>query len=280
MAEETRYASVVVPKAMIAAFMVNAGLAFVITVTYCFMLVDYNAALNSPVGEFELPFIQVFVNGLRSVAGATALVAAFTSLQVLGIVNWMASNARQIFAFARDRGFPFGRWIAKVDAAGTYPVNSVFIVWAYVVLVNLIALGSYVAFEAIVSLQILSLMSTYMVSLGCITWRRIWGAPLPSSSWTLGRFGLPINIIGLCYCIYLIIFLPWPAVPLNGSKAYNLDSMNWASVMFAGIMAIAAVYYVGWARKIYKGPVAYVRRREELQMDGFRGSGVGRSGQS
>ena len=247
-AEETRNASIVVPRAMIASYMVNAALAFVMTVTFCFVLVDYDAAVESPAGDLGLAYIQVFVNATGSVGGGATLIATLTTLQVLGIVNWMASCARQIFAFARDLGFPFGRWIAKVDTAGTYPVNSCLVVWAFVVLINLITLGSVVAFEAIVSLQILALMFTYLVSLSCIVWRRLFGAPLPASPWTLGRFALPINIIAVCYCVYLITFLPWP-----GSVPVTAATMNWSCVMFGGIMLIAAVYYGLQARKTYKG---------------------------
>lgn len=201
------------------------------TVTFCFMLKDYDAAVESPVGLFGSPFIQVFINATSSVGGGSALIAILTSLQVLGIVNWMASNSRQIFAFARDKGFPFGEWIARVNEAGTYPVNSIIVVWAFVVLLNLITLGSIVAFEAIVSLQILSLMSTYLLSLSCVVWRRFFGAPLPTATWSLGRLALPINLLGIAYCIFLIIFLPWPgAVPVDAA------TMNWASVMFFGIL--------------------------------------------
>ena len=163
MAEETKNASTVVPKAMIASYFINAGLGFIMTVTFCFMLKDYDDVLDSPVGLYGLPFIQVFVNATNSVAGGTALIAILTSLQVIGIVNWMASNARQIFAFARDRGLPFGNWIAKVNSTGTNPTNSLLVVWGFAVTITLISLGSLVAFEAIVSLQILALMSTYLV---------------------------------------------------------------------------------------------------------------------
>ena len=249
-AEETKNAAVVVPKAMITSYMINAALGFVMTVTFCFVLVDYEAAVDSPAGALGLAYIQVFVNATGSVGGGAALIAVLTTLQVLGIVNWMASCARQIFAFARDLGFPFGHFIAKVDQAGTYPINSCLVVWAFVVLINLITLGSVVAFEAIVSLQILALMATYLVSLSCIIWRRFFGAPLPASPFTLGRFALPINIVAICYCIYLIIFLPWPgAVPVTAA------TMNWAIVMFSGIMLIAAIYYVFQARKTYKGMI-------------------------
>ena len=239
---------------MIASFMINAALGFIMTVTFCFCLRDYAHALDSAAGAWGLPFIQVFVDATSSIAGGSTLIATLTSLQVLGIVNWTASNARQIFAFARDNGFPFSHWIAKVDAAGTYPVNSVLVVWLFAVLINMITLGSVVAFEAIVSLQILALMSTYLISLSCLIWRRFFGAPLPASPWTLGRAASPVNIIGWLYCVYLVIFLPWP-----GTQRVNATTMNWAIVMFAGIMAIAAIYYIAYARKSYQGPVAYVK---------------------
>jgi choline transport protein len=55
MSEETKQAASVIPKAMIAAYYINGGLAFLITVTYCFVLVDYDQALESPTGLFGLP---------------------------------------------------------------------------------------------------------------------------------------------------------------------------------------------------------------------------------
>ena len=258
MAEETKHAAVVVPKAMITSYFINGGLSFVFIVTFCFVLVDYIGAENSPVGLLGLPFIQVFINATGSIGGGTAMVAILAILQTCGCANWMASNARQIFAFARDRGLPFGAWIAKVDAAGTCPVNSIFVVWGFVVLITLISLGSVIAFDAITSLQILALIFTYLVSLSCLIWRRLFGSPLPRSPWTLGRFALPINTLGWCYCIYLIIFLPWPVeVPVT------VTNFNWALVMFVGIMTLSGLYYAVSARKVYKGPVAYVRQRAE-----------------
>jgi amino acid transporter len=62
MAEETKNAAMIVPKAMITAYYINAGLAFLVTVTFCFVLVDYDSAINSPVGLFGSPFIQVFID--------------------------------------------------------------------------------------------------------------------------------------------------------------------------------------------------------------------------
>ena len=258
MAEETRHASTVIPKAMIASYVINGALAFVMIVTYCFTLVDYESAVNSPVGLFQLPFIQVFANATGSAGGGAALVSLLVILQVFGTFNFVASTSRQMFAFARDRALPFSGWIAKVDAGGTFPVNAVIIVWLFTVLLSLITLGSVVAFDAIISLPSLAFMFTYLVSVSCLTWRRYFGPPLPPSPWTLGRFGGPINIIAIMYCVYIIVFLPFPtAIPVTAVY------FNWAPVIFGGVMILALLYYFAYARKYYKGPVAYLRPREE-----------------
>ena len=156
--------------------------------------------------------------------GGTALGAILCVMACFSVINWMASTARQVFAFARDHGFPFGSLIAKVDSSGTYPINSLIFVWFFVVLINLISLGSVIAFDAITSLQILALMTTYLISISCLIWRRLFGAPLPPSPWTLGRAAMPINVIGWCYCLYMVIFLPWPVeVPVTP------ENFNWVS---------------------------------------------------
>ena len=99
-------------------------------------------------------------------------------------------------------------------------------------------------------------MATYTISIGCVTFKRLKGEPLPRSRWTLGRFGLPCNIMGLMYSIWSLFWSFWPEY--GDITAANF---NWSSVLFAGIMAIAAVYYIVHGRKVYEGPVAKVDRR-------------------
>jgi hypothetical protein len=91
---------------MVTSYLINGGLAFVMLVTYCYVLADYTAAEESAVGAIGLPFIQVFVNATGSLHGGTALVAVLVVIQSFGCINWMASTARQVFAFARDQGLP------------------------------------------------------------------------------------------------------------------------------------------------------------------------------
>ena len=70
----------------------------------------------------------------------------------LNVLNFTAATSRQIFAFARDDGFPFRHWIARVNRKTGSPQNALAVVILFVVLIALIVLGSTVAFRAIISL--------------------------------------------------------------------------------------------------------------------------------
>jgi len=127
------------------------------------------------------------------------------------------------------------------------------VTYGFCILICLISLGSAVAFNAITSLQLLALVFTYMMSIGCLLWRRFFGKPLPVGSWSLGRAGTPMNAFALAYCAYLIVFITFPV-----SVPVTVATVNWAPVMFAGVVVLALGYYLLYARKVYDGPVAYV----------------------
>lgn len=255
MAEETRNASSVIPKAMVGSYIINGVFTLVMIITYSFCLVDYDAVVaNSPTGQLGLPFLQIFANGVGSVNGGLALAAVLAVLQIFGTMNYMATCSRQIWSFARDKGLPFSPWIAQVDRTGTFPINAVLVVWTFIVLLTLITLGSTTAFDAITSLTMLALFSTYMVSLFCLLWRRLFGGGLTPGPWHLGPMSIPVNILALCYCVYLFIWLPFPVdVPVTTAD------FNWSWVIYLGVLIIAAVYYVLFARHAYRGPAVDVK---------------------
>lgn len=235
---------------MIASYLLNGISTWIMLITYEFCLVHYNAATESPTGVLGLPFLQVFANITNSIGGGQALASLLVVIQLTGSINYMATCSRQIFAFARDRGLPFNRWIAKVDAGGTYPVNAVLIVWAFTVLISLITLGSTVAFDAITSLTMLALFSTYTISCTCLLWRRTFGGGVARGPWSLGRLGLPINLVAVLYCFFVLVWLPWPVeVPVT------VTNWNWSSTIYVFVLTVSTGYYLVVARKQYTGPV-------------------------
>ena len=122
-------------------------------------------------------------------------------------------------------------------------------------LLSCINLGSTVALNAINSLGSIAVLTSYFVSIACVLVRRIRGPPLPPRRWSLGRFGLYINIAALVFLVPIIFISVWPL-----ENSVTPTSMNWASTMYGGILIIALVYYALRARHRYTGPVMQVKR--------------------
>jgi amino acid transporter len=135
-------------------------------------------------------------------------------------------------------------------------MNAVLFTCAITCLLSLINLGSTIAFEAIISLQLMALMATYSISIGCVWYQRTLGGGrhLPNAAWSLGRYGSWVNGVAWVYTVYVFFWCTWPP-----QKAPPLETVNWAPVMFGGVFAASLVYYWLWGRQVYNGPVSLVR---------------------
>ena len=98
-------------------------------------------------------------------------------------------------------------------------------------------------------------MTSYVVIIACIIYRRFDGNNFPMTKFSLGRCGLPINILALSYLVVALVFCFFPYKP-NPTTA----EMNWASLMYGAVLVIAASWYFIRARTDYDGPVEYVRK--------------------
>lgn len=142
MAEETRDASIIVPRCMLWSYLLNGGMGFAMLVTYCFCLTDVDAALNSASG---FPYIYVFQSGTGSTGGAVGLTSIILILGLAGATSFFASTSRQTFAFARDKGLPGYNWIGTVHPTLHIPLNAILVTYGFTILLSLINLGSTIA---------------------------------------------------------------------------------------------------------------------------------------
>lgn len=167
----------------------------------------------------------------------------------------MAGASRQVFSFARDKGVPYHTWVSRVPPGYDVPVNAIFISALWACVFHCIYIGSTTAFNIIMSIGTVSLVTSYMVSIGTITWKRLHGQPLLPSKFSLGRLGLPINIISLLFCVIVYVFAFFPSEPNPPAI-----SMNWAIAVYGGVLLLAGIYFIIRARHAYVGPVTYVRK--------------------
>lgn len=125
------------------------------------------------------------------------------------------------------------------------------------ILLSLINIGSSVAFNIISSLGIGALLSSYIVSISCVTLKRLRGEPLLTSRFSLGRFGLPLNIFSLLFLVLAFIMTFFPQSPHPEPIA-----MNWSILVYGFVVVFSICYFFLKGRYEYAGPVQYVKKRE------------------
>lgn len=252
LAEEVKDASKALPKAMIATLIFNGILGWIALITVCFMIGDLNTVLNTPTGQ---PFIQILYDTTSSTAGTCVLVTLIMIEAFFGCVDNITTASRQIFAFARDRGVPGHSWFAKVEPRWNLPLNAIAFSWTVNVLLSLINIGSTIAFNVITSLAVSAMVATYVISIGCMTLKRLRGEPLLPSHFKLGRLGLLINAFATLsmFLIFIMTFFPQAPDP-------TLAAMNWNALVFGVVVIFSIVYFLFKGRFEYVGPVEYVRK--------------------
>lgn len=111
LAEELKDAAYVLPRAMFWAAITNYVLGFTITVTFIFSVGDIEEDLASPTGQ---PWVAVVQRATNSFPATVTLLVVVIIMFVFCAINQVTTSSRQIFAFARDKGLPFHRFLSKV----------------------------------------------------------------------------------------------------------------------------------------------------------------------
>ncbi|KAJ3496157.1 hypothetical protein NLG97_g2863 [Lecanicillium saksenae] len=254
MAEETRDASVSIPRVMMITWVFNYVTIFIALVTIAYHMPDIDLAIADATGY---PVIYVLRESM-SLAWLNVVLIVILLLLIFGNLSYLASVTRDLFAFARDQGLPFSQWIGKVDAKRSIPTNACIVTGTTTALLSLIYIGSPVAFYAVISLSTVAILQCYCFSIGCLLWRRIaHPETLPPAKFSLGVWGIPTNILAVLFSFYSFFWCFWPQ-----ENHVNAGGFNWASPLFVSTGIVAFAYYFLGGRKNYNGPVIHVEGRK------------------
>lgn len=176
MAEEVDNAALNIPRAIVTAMCVNGLIGFGMMITVLFCLGDIDTVLETATG---FPFIQIFYNSYGTIAGAVAagsIVLALTWACALGITT---TASRMTWSFARDKGTPASHILSKVSHRTRVPYFAIFAVTIIAGLLCLIYIGSYTAFNDVISLTITGFYGSYFLPCAFLLYHRIKGHIMP-----------------------------------------------------------------------------------------------------
>lgn len=235
MAEETKDASRVVPRAAISSLVTTfaVGMVFLIVSVLAIPNVKSTFASANP--------MQAIIQGNTSKFFYDAiLVIVIVAVAVCTMAN-QALTARALFSLARDGKFPFARAVMHVPRSTRVPAVAIVIVG--VTASALLLFTNAIATIAVASLT--ALFVCYMMVVWAQLFQRLRGKWEPTA-WTLGRWSLPVNVLAAVLGTALTLNIAWPrSVP--GMAWYQ----TWSGFVFVGVaFAAAAAYYLLGGRKV------------------------------
>jgi urea carboxylase system permease len=195
---------------------------------------------NPNIGLLGLPYVmkQAFGNTVGNVFLVDCAIAIFVCCLAV-----QTATIRMLFSMARDDKLPFGSAVARVSGARKVPIVPALITGVLAILVAAINVGNQSAFAAITSIAIILFYLCYLGVTGPMLMHRIrgtWPPPNPGKYFTMGRFGLPVNIAAVIFQVLVVINLAWPRVAI-----YNgFGAQHWY-LKYAAVLFIAVVYIIG-----------------------------------
>jgi len=107
---------------------------------------------------------------------------------------------------------PGHSWLSQVSPRWNVPLPAVIVSLTISALICLINIGSYVALQAITSFGALATLLSYYLTIATFIGYRLRNAKLPARRWSLGSFGMAVNVFALAFLTPLIFFIMWPLV--------------------------------------------------------------------
>ena len=158
-------------------------------------------------------------------------------------------------------------------------MNAVMVTTTISALLALIGIGSSLAFNDIISITVVGLYASYLVPLTLLLLRRstkghirsasetppfestVANTPTPNAALVWGPFQMPsllgaiINFVAIVYMVIIFLFAFWPPAQPVGPA-----SMNYACLVFGATVLLSVTWYLGYARRVYRGPVVEIER--------------------
>ena len=243
MGEETvdprRTAPTAILRAVIASFVIG-GLILLFAILAA---PDLSAPEISESGGLQFIVLTVLGGPL----GVALLISIVIAVTVCALAVHTAA-IRLMFAMARDNALPGGSRLARIDPKRKTPVVPAVLIGVAAVLILVVNVGSPEIFTAVTSVAIIMIYIAYLLVTGPMLLKRLKGEwPGPGGGggyFSLGRWGLPVNIIAVVWGAAMAINLAWPREDVYGAGVLSFI----APIFIGAVIVIGLAWYFARGR--------------------------------
>jgi urea carboxylase system permease len=177
--------------------------------------------------------------------GKVFLVCIVVAVTVCSLAVHTAA-IRLSFAMARDNALPFGESLARVNPETQTPIVPAVVIGLMAALILVINIGQPKIFTVLTSIGVIMIYLAYLMVTAPMLKKRLQGQWPPADLgdggyFTMGRWGMLVNIVAVLWGAGMAINLAWPREALYGTPWYN----TWgAYVYIAVILGTGLLWYV------------------------------------
>ena len=268
MCEETSNPSREVPRAIFLSVAAAGVTGILYLIPILFSLPPASLLLEVANGQ---PIGLLFKTVTGSAGGGFGLLFLILGIMFFAGIGSLCAASRCTYAFARDGAIPGSRWWSRVNKGEKWwqgdgvPVPALMLCFVIDCLLGLIYFGSTSAFNAFTGVATLSLSASYglPILVSVLRGRKA----VKHSTFSLGSAtGYAINTVTLCWIALAVVLFCVP----TAKEGLTPQTMNYASVVFAGFATVSIVWYFIRGRKDFHGPPIV---RGDVDLDGDRSEG-------
>ena len=233
-AEETPNPGRMIPKAMRMTIYVGGASAMFVCLALILAVPDMNAVIA---GQDKDP-VATTLRAAMGEMGFRAVIAVVLVSFVSCLLSLQAAASRLLFAYARDRMIFGSDALSRLSPRRHIPATALVVTGVIPASFALCGLWLQDAINTIISFAAVGIYIAFqMLVLGALIARaRGWR---PGGAFTLGAWGVPVNVLALAYGIIAITNMVWPRNPQDPWFS------NYAMIITtAGVFAAGLVYMV------------------------------------
>ncbi|MFF8955506.1 amino acid permease [Streptomyces sp. NPDC014894] len=227
--DPSRNAPRAILRALVASFLIGG-----LILLFALMAVPDLASKELTTGGLQ----YVVLESLGSTVGEIVLWCVVVAITVC-VLAVHAAGIRLMFAMARDNNLPAGSLLARVSPRFGTPVAPAVVIGAVGVGVLLINVDQPQIFSVITSIAIIMIYLAYLLVTVPMLIQRLRGNWRPAEgAFSLGRFGLPVNIVAVVWGAAMSLNLAWPRAEVYNATGDQHWYLRWGAFLFIGAVAL------------------------------------------
>ncbi|MXP20378.1 amino acid permease [Gordonia sp. HNM0687] len=156
--------------------------------------------------------------------------------------------SRLMFSMARDGRLPFSKTLSHVNARTGTPIAPAILIGVLCVGILLVNVGNSAIFATLASVCIILIYLAYLAVTGPMLYRRFQGWPTDRAAvdaegkklFTMGWFGIVVNLLAVVYGTLMVINLAWPRAEVF-DPAGDMPILRWAGPICIAITVLVGI---------------------------------------